>query len=136
MITETMISLARDSFLAHFVYPLKTEVLWHSLRSFAPEDMLLPTLIAFVFSTLAYLASYAVGHLTRRYGPPPPTESAAYKKTERIFSKYLCYFLLVAWVPFLPILAVILGFLRFSFWRVAALAAIGRILYYSLYLTG
>lgn len=133
---DTLLLLARDSFLAHLLFPVKTEVLWHSLHGFSAMPMMMPTLVAFVFSTLAYACCSGLGFVLRHYAPQPSAESRAYQKTHRIFTRYLQWLLLLAWVPFLPVLALILGFFRQPLWQVVVLAALGRAIYYAFYLYG
>lgn len=132
----TLLNLLIDGFLAYFIFPFKTEVLWFSLRSFHPDDMILPTIIAWLGSVAAYMASYGVGFMGQKYAPALPFSTDKFHKTHRVFTRYLVWALLVPWVPFLPILALILGFLKAPWWKILAIVAAGRLIFYTNYLFG
>ncbi len=130
-----LLDLILNSFLASFVFPLEPEINWFSWLAFYPDNMLVATLVALAGSILGLLASYGIGWIIAIDRKNMPVSEAQYQRATRLVRRYLVWLFLVPWVPFLPVLALVTGFLRVSLLYFLPLALLGRLAYYSYYLT-
>jgi membrane protein YqaA with SNARE-associated domain len=134
MNTQFILDIIINSFTSWLVLPLGSEIQWFSLLIFQPEEMLLPTIAAVIASSIALFTSYALGWLLAMDRKHMPLSDEKYNKAAAFSQQWLLGLFIIPWIPLLPLLAVVIGFLRCSLWRWVALAIIGRVIYYSYYL--
>lgn len=129
-----LLDIFLNSFLSWFVLPLQSEIYWFSLHAFHVQPMALPTVVAVLASTLGILASYLAGWLIAIDRKNMPLSEEKYLKASRFIHRRVVWVFIIPWIPFLPLLALVCGFLHCSLWRLVPLVVIGRVIYYSFYL--
>ncbi len=132
---QTLLDLFLNSFLSWCIFPLNSEILWFSLRSFYPESMILPTLVAIIASFSAMFLAYAIGRGMAKFRHHTPLPQDKYERGAKLCKRYVLWLFIFSGIPFLPLFALVCGFFKQSWWRVALLILIGRIFFYTYHLT-